>query len=221
MTPRPLRTAVLISGSGTNLRALIEARDQGRLALDLCHVISSRRDAPGLKHAERAGISTTVVQHDDAAEQDRAILARLAPLAPELIVLAGYMRILGPEAVTPFAGRMINLHPSLLPRYKGLDTYRRALAAGDTEHGASIHFVTADLDAGPVIAQVRIPVLQGDSPATLASRLAPREHELLCATVELFTRRRVECSQDRVLLDGMVLAEPLQLDENGQLYNSH
>jgi phosphoribosylglycinamide formyltransferase-1 len=131
----------------------------------------------------------------------------------ELVVLAGYMSILGARLVDRYAGRMINLHPSLLPLYPGLDTYRRALAAGDREHGASIHFVTAELDSGPVISQVRIPVLPGDTTRELAARLGPREHELLRATVELFTERRVELHADAVVLDGQRLTQPLLLNE--------
>ncbi|NND44772.1 MAG: phosphoribosylglycinamide formyltransferase [Xanthomonadales bacterium] len=213
MNPGRLRTAVLISGTGSNLRTLIDAVSEGRLGLDIVQVISNRATAPGLQHARDAGIAHTLVESRDRARQDRALLAALDSCRAELVVLAGFMSILGPEPVNAYSGRMINLHPSLLPLYPGLDTYRRALAAGDAEHGASIHFVTTDLDAGPVIAQVRIPILEGDTPQSLAARLGPREHQLLRATVELFTQRRVELHGADVLLDGHRIPQPLQLND--------
>jgi len=214
MSSAALRTAVLISGTGSNLKTLIDANSTGSLNLDICHVISSRREAPGLEHARKAGIKASVFSERNATDQDRKILDCLLACKPELVVLAGYMRILGPQPVQAFSGRMINLHPSLLPRYPGLDTSQRVLGSGDRVHGASIHFVTTQLDAGPVIAQVRIPVHQGDTPRSLAARLGPREHALLTATVELFTQRRVEMNHERALLDGQPLPQPLQLNEN-------
>jgi phosphoribosylglycinamide formyltransferase-1 len=129
-------------------------------------------------------------------------------------VLAGFMRIIGPSLLQPFAGRMINLHPSLLPLYRGTDTYQRALAAGDTEHGASIHFVTAELDGGPVLSQVRIPIAPGDTPESLAARLSPREHALMVATMEFLARHRVECTEQTIVADGEQLTRPLLLNEN-------
>lgn len=211
---------VLISGSGTNLQALIDAKQAGRLELEIIQVISNRPDAHGLERAGRALIPTTVLEaseHEDADAYDRALAHLIARGEPDLVVLAGFMRIVGPEVLERFSSRMINLHPSLLPRYRGTDTYRRALAAGDTEHGASIHFVTAELDGGPVISQVRIPVEPGDDPVRLANRLAPREHELIVATVELFTRHPVQCTDGSITLDGEPLTRPLQLQADGHL----
>ncbi|NNE06839.1 MAG: phosphoribosylglycinamide formyltransferase [Xanthomonadales bacterium] len=213
MNTGPLRTAVLISGTGSNLKTLIEASNRGRLNLDLCQVISSRADAPGLEHARTAGIPAEVISESDGGLQDQKITACLRPHDPELVVLAGYMRILGRQPVEAFSGRMINLHPSLLPLFPGLDTYRRVLEAGNPMHGASIHFVTSELDAGPVIAQVQVPVRENDTPGDLAARVGPREHALLTATVELFARRRVEMSHEQVLLDGQPISQPLQLNE--------
>lgn len=213
MNNGPLRTAVLISGTGSNLKTLIRACNSGRLNLDLCRVISSRADAPGLEHARIAGIAAEVISERDGDLQDQRITDCLKPLDPELVVLAGYMRILGPQPVQAFSGRMINLHPSLLPLYPGLDTYRRVLEAGNPVHGASIHFVTSELDSGPVIAQVQVPVRENDTPGDLATRLGPREHDLLTATVELFARRRVEMSHGQVLLDGQPISQPMQLNE--------
>jgi phosphoribosylglycinamide formyltransferase-1 len=211
---------VLISGTGSNLQALIDARAAGRFQADFVQVISNRADAPGLKRAERAGIACTVLEHDRfdrPAAFDRALAVVMAAGHPDLIVLAGFMRILGPAVLDRFAGRMINLHPSLLPRYRGTDTYRRAIEAGDREHGASMHFVTAELDGGPVISQVRIPIQPDDDADRLAARLGPREHELIVATVDLFTRHPVKCVHGIVTINGAPLHHPLQLQADGCL----
>ena len=175
----PLRATVLISGTGSNLQALIDARDAGGLDLDIIHVISNVPSAQGLERATRAGIRSSVLDHrnfDEREDFDRALAVLMAADDPELIILAGFMRIIGPQVLEPFAGRMINLHPSLLPLYRGTGTYQRALDAGDRQHGASIHFVTAELDGGPVLSQVVIPILETDDAARLAARLGPKEH---------------------------------------------
>lgn len=216
----PLRIAVLISGTGSNLKALIDARAAGRLEIDIARVISNKPEAPGLEHARRAGIPCNVFPSASAASRealDGQISDCLEAVRPDLIVLAGYMRILGAGLVKRFTGKIINLHPSLLPKYPGLDTYRRALEAGDETHGSSMHFVTEGLDDGPLIAQVRIPVAADDSPASLAARLGPEEHRLIVATVELFTRHVVEQGPNGVLLDGTPLRQPLLLNEDDQL----
>jgi len=216
----PLKTTVLISGGGSNLQALIDARDSGRLNVDITHVISNVADAGGLDRAERAGISSSVLPHGDFDSRDafdRALALLIAASAPDLVVLAGFMRIIGAPVLEPFQGRLINLHPSLLPLYRGTETYRRAIESGDRQHGASIHFVTAQLDGGPVISQVTIPIETQDSPDTLAARLSPEEHALIVATVELFIRHRVECADDVVLVDGLTLVQPLQLQADGRL----
>jgi phosphoribosylglycinamide formyltransferase-1 len=215
-----LRTTVLISGSGSNLQALIDARDAGELPIDIVQVISNEPGARGLLRAQQAGIATTRLEHrafDRREDFDRALALLAAAGAPELVVLAGFMRIVGPAVVEAFRGRMINLHPSLLPKYRGTDTYRRALEAGDRQHGASIHFVTEELDGGPVISQVVVPVLAGDDAASLAARLAPLEHRLVVATVELFAAGRVECSDACVHFDGQALAQPLRLQSDDRL----
>lgn len=214
MKASPLSVAVLISGTGSNLKTLIDAKAEGRLVLDVCHVISNREQAGGLEHARRAGISFSVINAQDRKSQDGAVAECLRQFNPELIILAGYMRILGADLVAEFNGRMINLHPSLLPKYRGLNTYRRVLEAGDVRHGASIHFVTAALDDGPVIGQVRIPVLPGDTQTSLAARLGPMEHRLLIAVLELFTARRVQMRHGKAVLDGNVLFQPLVLGED-------
>lgn len=214
--PGRLQVAVLISGTGSNLKALIDAMQSGRLDVDIVRVISNRAEARGLDHARAAGIPVNVFG-GKGETLDSAIGDCLEATGPDLVVLAGYMRILGPRLVRRFSGRVINLHPSLLPKYPGLDTYRRALEAGDREHGSSMHFVTAGLDDGPLIAQARIPVHPGDDAASLAARLGPVEHRLIVATVELFTRHRVEMVPGGVMLDGQRMARPLTLNDDNRL----
>jgi phosphoribosylglycinamide formyltransferase-1 len=218
MNNSSLKAAVLISGTGSNLKALIDAVGRGQLNLDIVQVVSNRPKAPGLGHARSASIPFSVIDHADypeRAEHDAAVADVLLQSGAELIILAGYMRILGEDFANRFAGRMINLHPSLLPLYKGLDTYDRALDAGDTETGASIHFVTAGLDSGPVISQIRIPILKGDDAATLKARLGPLEHELLVATVRLFCERKIHCADNTVSYAGKEIEQPLQLKPGG------
>ena len=215
-----LRITVLISGSGSNLQALIDACTAGKIPARIVHVISNVAEAPGLQRARRAGIASSVLEHGafaDRADFDRALALLIAAGGPQLVVLAGFMRIVGPAVLEPFRGRIINLHPSLLPLYRGTDTYRRALDAGDRQHGASIHFVTGELDGGPVISQVAIPVLPGDDAAGLAARLGPMEHRLVVATVALFATRRVECGDGAVCVDGGRLERPLQLQADDRL----
>ncbi|KAA9133413.1 phosphoribosylglycinamide formyltransferase [Marinihelvus fidelis] len=213
----PLRVAVLISGTGSNLKSLLDARDAGRLDLDFVRVISNRANAPGLAHARAANIPWSVIDKASAGDvgQDRVVGDTLAADAPDLVLLSGYMRILGAELVDRFEGRMINQHPSLLPKYKGLHTYQRALDAGDSEHGASVHFVTSELDGGPVIAQVRIGVQADDDATSLAARLRPLEHRLLEEVMALFTQRRVTMDGEGVRVDDRNIDQPLQWTPEG------
>lgn len=218
---QPLKISVLISGGGSNLQALIDGRDSGRLDIDITHVISNVADAAGLDRASRAGISSSVLPHGGFAsreEFDQALAVLIAANQPDLVVLAGFMRIIGQAVLEPFQGKLINLHPSLLPLYRGTETYRRAIEAGDRQHGASIHFVTEELDGGPVISQVVIPIETGDSPQSLATRLSPREHDLVVATVELFSRHRVECCEGSVFIDEKRCSAPLKLQTDNQLH---
>lgn len=212
------RLTVLISGNGSNLQALIDACHSGRLPVEIVHVISNRANAAGLERAARAGIPTSVLEHAGFRERDefdQALAELIATHAPDLVVLAGFMRILGPAVLDRFKCRIVNLHPSLLPRYRGTDTCRRAIEAGDAEHGASMHFVTAELDGGPVISQVRIPIRQGDDAHSLMARLAPREHDLVVATIELFSRCSVQCADKAVTVDGQHQTSPLLLNHHG------
>jgi phosphoribosylglycinamide formyltransferase-1 len=215
-----LRAAVLISGTGSNLKALIDAVGSNELDLDIVRVISNREDAAGIHHAQAAALPVSVISHKpypDRQAHDAAIAEVLEQDKVELIILAGYMRILSAEFTTLYSGRIINLHPSLLPLYKGMDTYNRTIQAADKETGASIHFVTSGLDSGPVIAQVRIPIMPGDDANSLKTRLGPMEHKLLVATVSLFCTRVLSCQQGIVKFNGMAIERPLLLQGNATL----
>jgi phosphoribosylglycinamide formyltransferase 1 len=179
---RKVRTGVLISGRGSNLQALIDAAAADpAFPAEITLVISNRPGAGGLDRAAQAGIATATIDHKDHETReafDAALHEALSEAGVELVCLAGFMRILTPGFVARWEGRMLNIHPSLLPKYKGVDTHARALAAGDTVHGCSVHYVTAELDDGPVIAQAEVPVLKGDTPETLAGRVLEAEHRL-------------------------------------------
>jgi phosphoribosylglycinamide formyltransferase-1 len=213
------RVAVLASGRGTNLEALIEAA-RGSAPFEITLVASDRADCEALRRAERAGIQTLALDprgYADRARFDADLFARIAAHAPDLVVLAGFMRILDPAALAPWVGRAINIHPSLLPKHRGLRTHARALESGDAMHGASVHFVTSELDGGPVIAQVEIPVRADDTAATLAHRLLPLEHRLLVASVGEIASGRIVLDGDRVLRDSRPLGAPLRLGDDGAL----
>ncbi len=178
----PLRVAVLLSGAGSTLRAIVAAE----LNIEIGVVISDQRNAAGLAFAQANTLSALCIQrrnYTTKASFEIAITHALDAVNPDIILLAGFMRVLSPNFVQHYAGRMINLHPSLLPKYPGLDTHARAIAAGDSEHGASVHWVTAELDGGPVIAQVRLPIFTGDTAATLSARLKPLEHALVVSVL--------------------------------------
>jgi phosphoribosylglycinamide formyltransferase-1 len=212
------RVAVLISGEGSNLQALIDAATAGRLGASIVAVVSNRGAARGLERARSAGIEALHLparRGQERADYDQALAALLRPRAPDLIVLAGFMRILGPELVDSFAGRMLNLHPSLLPKYPGLATHERVLEAGDRWHGATVHFVTAALDAGPAIIQYRLPVRGGDTAESLAQRVHVGEHIILPRAVAWFAAGRLRLVGGSVMLDGRALDEPVAVDEGG------
>jgi formyltetrahydrofolate-dependent phosphoribosylglycinamide formyltransferase len=187
-----VRVAVLISGAGSNMAALIDAAASPDAPFDVVLVVSSRADAGGLTVAAAKGVPTRVVEtkpHDGGREaHERVIDGVLAEHAVELVALAGYMRLLTPWLVDRWKGRMLNIHPSLLPKYPGLDTHARALAAGDKEAGCSVHLVTEGVDEGPVLAQARVPVLRDDTPASLAQRVLVAEHQLYPAALADFCR---------------------------------
>ncbi|MYM65001.1 phosphoribosylglycinamide formyltransferase [Pseudomaricurvus sp. HS19] len=199
---------VLISGSGTNLQALIDAQLQDRLGCRISAVISNRPGVKGLQRAEQAGIPALVLDHtgfDSREAFDAALMTLIDDHDPALVVLAGFMRILTADFTRHYLGRMLNIHPSLLPKYPGLHTHQRALDAGDREHGATIHFVTPELDDGPNVIQAIVPVIAGDDAASLAQRVQVQEHIIYPQAVAWFTSGRLQMQDNHCLLDG----EPL------------
>lgn len=214
------RVAVLISGEGSNLQALIDAARTGQLGARIVTVVSNRGAARGLERARAAGIEALhlgAARGQERADYDAALAALLAPREPDLVVLAGFMRILGPRFVEIYRGRMLNLHPSLLPKYPGLDTHRRVLEAADEWHGATVHFVTDELDGGPAVIQYRLPVSGGDTADSLAQRVHRGEHLILPRAVSWFAAGRLRLSGGSVMLDGRALDAPVSVDEEGAL----
>lgn len=205
---QPLGVVALISGSGSNLQALIDAQLAG-LPIQLVAVISNRADAFGLERARRHEIPTEVLSHQaypDREAYDADLQRLIDRYQPGLVVLAGFMRILTPNFVAHYHGRMLNIHPSLLPKFRGLHTHQRALDAGETEHGASVHFVTAELDGGPLVLQARVPVHPADDATTLAARVLEQEHVIYPTVVGWFAAGRLRLGEDgRPWLDGAPL----------------
>ncbi len=207
---------ILISGRGSNMEALIAARDAGQLPVNIAAVISNRPDAMGLETAAKAGITAHFIDHKAFAGResfDAALAECIDGFAPDLVVLAGFMRILSDGFVRHYAGRLVNIHPSLLPSFPGLHTHRRALEEGVRIHGCTVHFVTPTLDHGPVIIQAAVPVLDGDTEATLAARVLRQEHRIYPQAVRWFAEDRLRLENGRVrlaaeLADGAVLIAP-------------
>jgi phosphoribosylglycinamide formyltransferase 1 len=217
----PVRVVVLVSGRGSNLRAVAERTAEGALPVQIVAVLSDRSDASALSWAAQHGIATAVVHPGDYTSREaygRALADEVTAYGPDLVLLAGFMRILSDEFVQRFAGRLLNIHPSLLPKYTGLHTHRRALAAGDTEHGASVHFVTPELDGGPVVIQAVVPVLPGDDELRLAARVLKAEHRIYPECVGWYATGRLELRDGAVWLDGERLESPVvvryELEEN-------
>ena len=186
-----LPIVVLISGSGSNLQSIIDAD----LPIEIRAVISNRADAYGLTRAKQAGIATAVLDHKafpDRESYDAALQELIDSFGPKLLVLAGFMRILSDGFVRHYEGRMMNIHPSLLPKYRGLNTHARAIEAGDREAGCSVHLVTPELDAGPIIAQARVPIHEDDTPETLAARVLEQEHRIYPEAIRLFAEGKIE-----------------------------
>ena len=210
----PLEAAILISGRGSNMIAIARACLAGNVPARVAVVISDRADARGLSSARELGIETAVLEHAERGEAglERSLAAALEPYAPDVIALAGFMRVLSGSFVARYLGRMFNIHPSLLPAYRGLHTHRRVLEAGDTEHGASVHFVTAELDAGPVVLQSRLAVLPGDTEATLAARVQSTEHIIYPRVLGWFAERRLAWREGAAWLDGQRLDKPIVED---------
>jgi phosphoribosylglycinamide formyltransferase-1 len=210
----PFRLAILISGRGSNMIAIARACRAGSIAARVAVVISDRADAPGLASAAELGIETTVLQRqaDGSTGFERSLAVALEAHQPDVIALAGFMRILSARFVDQYLGMMFNIHPSLLPAYRGLHTHRRVLEAGDTEHGASVHFVTAELDGGPVVLQSRVAVEPGDTEATLSARVQATEHIIYPRVLAWCAQRRLAWREGAAWLDGRRLQAPLVED---------
>jgi len=208
---RPVPAVVLISGRGSNMRAIAERACAGELPIEVRAVISDRADAAGLESARGLGIKTAVIAPRSGvgrSEYDRELAAAVRERQPQIVVLAGFMRVLSRAFVEEFLGRMLNIHPSLLPKFRGLDTHARALAARETEHGASVHFVTPELDAGPVVIQGRVRIRPGDDEKTLAARVLKIEHRIYPEAISWLAAGRLEWNGGRIRLDGAALTAP-------------
>jgi len=214
---RPPRLAVLVSGSGTNLQAMLEAVEQGTLDAEICAVVTDNPAAFGLERARRAGISAHAIPFNAFARRsdfDTELGQMLSTIAPDYIALAGYMRIMATTTVECYAGRMLNIHPSLLPAYPGLHTYTRALAAGERWHGTTVHFVIPELDAGPGIIQYRVPVLPDDTEQTLQKRVQSGEYQIYPRGLQWLVSGRIRLDHARPLLDGQPLSTPVIVEAN-------
>jgi len=208
---------VFASGRGSNLAALLEAQRRGA-PFAIRALLADKPGAAALDIARNAGVPAMAFSprdFPDRAAFDRAMFGRAAEFKPNLIVLAGYMRVIDTAVIDSWRGKVVNIHPSLLPKYPGLHTHERALAAADAEHGSSVHFVTAELDGGPVVAQAHLTIEPGDTPESLAARLLPLEHRLIVASVELIACGRVALDRSGVRLDGEPLRRPLRLGDAG------
>lgn len=201
---------VLISGSGSNLQAFIDASKNGSLDAEIAAVISNKAGVMGLERADNAGIANEVIDHKQFADResfDAELADRIESYKPDLVILAGFMRILTPEFVDRFAGRIMNIHPSLLPKYPGLHTHKRAIEAGDTTAGVTVHFVTSELDGGPAIIQAEVPILSGDDEDTLASRVLVQEHQIYPLAAQWFCEGKLSLNDGTPELNG----EPLPI----------
>ncbi|AZF01233.1 Phosphoribosylglycinamide formyltransferase [Pseudomonas orientalis] len=207
--PATCDVVVLLSGTGSNLQALIDSTRTGNSPVRIAAVISNRSDAYGLQRARDAGIETRSLDHkafEGREAFDQALIELIDAFDPKLVVLAGFMRILSADFVRHYAGRLLNIHPSLLPKYKGMHTHQRALDADDSEHGCSVHFVTEELDGGPLVVQAVVPVESGDSAQTLAQRVHTQEHRIYPLAVRWFAEGRLILGEQGALLDGQLLA---------------
>ncbi|WP_127555130.1 phosphoribosylglycinamide formyltransferase [Saccharospirillum alexandrii] len=214
------RIVVLISGGGSNLQSLLDQCQTGSLDADIVAVISNRPDAFGLSRARQAGVKALTLDHTGYANRaafDAALAELIEAQQPDLIVLAGFMRILTDDFVRRFPGKMINIHPSLLPRYPGLNTHQRALDAGDSQAGATVHFVTAELDGGPPIAQVEVPISDQDDAESLARKVLAQEHRLYPTVVDWFVKGRLRLDANQVLLDDQPLPKGGRLLDTASL----
>lgn len=207
------RIVVLISGGGTNLQAIIDACESADYPGKVVGVVSNKAEAYGLTRAQNANIETVTLSHkafESRESYDQALISSIDQFTPDVIVLAGFMRILTPAFVQHYQGKLLNIHPSLLPKYQGLNTHQRAIDAGDTEHGVSVHFVTAELDGGPVILQAKVPVFDGDTSDDLAERVHEQEHRIYPLVVKWLCEKRLhmktEGQNEFAVLDDQILS---------------
>ena len=214
---KALRVVVLASGSGTNLQSIIDAKKNGQLAIDIAAVISDRPQAYALTRASQANIPTITIDYKACSNQDdydHRLQTALSDVQPDLIVLAGYMRILASETVNDYLGQMLNIHPSLLPAYPGLNTYQRAMDAGEQWHGTTVHFVIPELDAGPAIIQYRVKINTGDTEPELRDRVQQGEYEIYPRAINWFALGRVKFSHGQTWFDNKLLARPVVVNES-------
>lgn len=212
------RVVLLISGRGSNMQAFMDAIDGGRLDAQIAAVISNKPDAAGLDIARAAGIEAVCIDHRNFESReafDGALAAAVTSYSPDLVILAGFMRILTPVFVDRFAGRLMNIHPSLLPKYPGLNTHQRAIDAGDEEAGATVHYVTSELDGGPAILQARVPILGGDTAQTLAARILPCEHTIYPLAAQWHLAGRLTLEPGGAVLDGAQLGAQGMIWQDG------
>jgi phosphoribosylglycinamide formyltransferase 1 len=218
MATKSTRVVVLISGSGSNLQALIDGQQAGDLPIEIVAVISNRPDVYGLTRAAQANIPTVLLDHKTFANReafDQELMQVIDDYSPDLVVLAGFMRILTPQFTQHYLGRMLNIHPSLLPKFQGLHTHQRALDANETRHGVTVHFVTAELDGGPSAIQASVPIIAGDDASSLAKRVQRQEHIIYPLAVKWFAEGRLVMKENRAYLDNELLPE------HGYLIESH
>lgn len=211
----PLQIVVLISGTGSNLQSMIDAIAAKKIHAQIRAVISNRPNAAGLQRARDAGIATHVINHSDHKNRhdfDQALMACIDQYQPQLVVLAGFMRILGDEFVRHYPGRMLNIHPSLLPEFPGLNTHQRALDAGHRQHGASVHFVTPELDGGPILVQAAVAVEATDDAQSLQQKVHQQEHIIYPLAIGWIAEGRVHYDNNRIYFDGKPLQQPIQVN---------
>jgi phosphoribosylglycinamide formyltransferase-1 len=208
MPDKKTRVVVLISGGGSNLQAIIDATEAGQLPITLCAVISNKPAVGGLQRAEKHNIPALVLEHtqfENRESFDRALIKLIDEYQPDLLVLAGFMRVLTAEFTRHYRGRMLNIHPSLLPKYQGLHTHQRALDAGDKVHGVTVHFVTEELDGGPKVIQAEVPILPSDTAESLAAKVLTQEHRIYPQAIGWFATDRLQMQDGVALLDGQPL----------------
>ncbi|PCI09370.1 MAG: phosphoribosylglycinamide formyltransferase [Gammaproteobacteria bacterium] len=223
VSPKKVSLVVLISGDGSNLQAIIDAINHHQLDAEIKTVISNRPEAPGLRRAIKDNITTHVINHKEYPTRqafDQAMIKIIDPLKPDLIILAGFMRILSEHFIDHYQNRLINIHPSLLPKYKGLNTHQQALDNKDITHGSSVHFVSHELDSGPVVIQAKIDIHHTDNAKDLAARVLEIEHKIYPLTIQLFAQNRIKFNGNQVLFDNKPLKKPL-LWKNEQITNNN